>query len=360
MKTITELISWFQLEYPKLVHRMKDASHHLTVYDKIWHFYGDENSSIELNPYHLESDVFTHTMMVCKQAENAPYEVRIAALLHDIGKPSTRAVNPKNGRVSFYNHDAVSAFMALEILKREELGLSKEQQVLIFNMIALHTQIYKLSPEKLYDIGDLNLITNLIELGKADHAGRFHTKGDAVIPSIDDIRPISGVSSTRRGYPEKEVVILCGLPGAGKSYYVDKNCKDHFRVSRDESLMNLAIDSFGFGVSYEDAWKKVNQKKVDKELQSMFNRSKEADEDEWSKIVVDMTHMSKKSRRKSLSHFGSEYKKKCVVFLPDLPTLYKQNENREGKVIDKSVIERMMRSFYPPTREEFDEIEYIL
>ena len=373
-----ELVSWFQLEYPTLVQQMKDADHHLSNRDDYYSyinnvkngdpvlFFDEDKFDIikSLNPYHLESDVFTHTMMVCKQAENAPYEVQIAALLHDIGKPSTRAVNPKNGRVSFYNHDAVSAFMSLEILKREELGLSKDQQVHIFNLIALHTQIYKLSHIQLKDIGNISLVTDLIELGKADHAGRFHTAGDAVIPEIDDIfgEVLSGVSSLKRGghysTKEKEVIILVGLPAAGKSTWM-LNKEYDYPISRDWCINHLAYDALGhekaWDATYNEKWKAVDQKKVDQLLQSLY---KEANK--YDNVVVDMTHMSKKSRRKSLSHFGSEYKKKCVVFLPDMPTLFLQNGNRSGKVIDEAVINKMMRSFYPPTMEEFDEIEYVI
>jgi predicted kinase len=252
--------------------------------------------------------------------------------------------------------------MSLEILNRPELNLTKEQKVKIFNMIALHTQIYKLSVEQLAAIGDLDLVEGLIELGKADHAGRFHTAGDAVIPSIDDIRPESGVSGTKRSAQEKEVLILVGLPASGKSTwkskYINRDEDDtDVTISRDlclsyEVLLDKSIED---GLTYNEKWHKVDQKKVDKTLQWCFKEAKGK-----KKVIVDMTHMSKKSRRKSLSHFGSEYKKKCVVFLPDMKTLFLQNENRSGKVIGRDVIERMMRSFYPPTMEEFDEIEYVI
>jgi len=360
MKNMTELISWFQMEYPYLVQDMRNATHHLTTNDCLDNEldYSEPRCKPQsLNPYHLEGSVFCHTMMVCKQAENAFYEVQIAALLHDIGKPSTRKINAKNGNVSFYNHDAVSAFMALEILNRPELELREEQKVLIFNMIALHTQIYKLSVEQLYNMGDIYLVHHLIELGKADHAGRFYTEGDAVIPDISEIKPISGVSSTVRGSfdKEKEVIVLCGLPGSGKSTWVrnemrkDENFGDYV-ISRD-----YHVENNGTTHDYNKSWQEVDHKFIDKLVQTDFKLAKECDS-----VIVDMTHMSKKSRRKSLSHFGSDYKKKCVVFLPDLPKLFLQNEQRDGKVIDKSVIERMMRSFYPPTYEEFDEIEYII
>ena len=373
MNNMTQLISWFQLEYPQLVVDMKDSNHHLTYMDKMvlkehndiylnGKFQGIPSYSQQaynLNPYHLESDIFTHTMMVCKQAEKASYEVKLAALLHDIGKPSTRKVNPKNGRVSFFNHDAVSAFMSLEILKREELGLTKKQQVHIFNLIALHTQVYKLTNEQLKEIGDINLVTDLIELGKADHAGRFHTAGNAVIPDIDGIfgETLSGVSSLKRGghysTKEKEVIILIGLPASGKSSWINGIKSSQlatFIVSRDDILvMNTS------GRNYSEKWQNADQNSIDKSLQTRFKEATTV-----SQVYIDMTHMSKKSRRKSLSHFDSSYKKKAVVFLTDLQRNRLQNLNRHGKLIPEDVIQKMMRSFYPPTLEEFDEIEYVL
>lgn len=362
MNNMVELISWFQMEYSMLVADMRHATHHLTnndVGNAEINVFGANSHPVKLNPYHLEGNIWEHTLLVCKQAENASYEVKIAALLHDIGKPSTRKVNPKNGRVSFFNHDAVSAFMSLEILKREELGLSKKQIAHIFNLIALHTQIYKLTPEQLKEIGNKELVTDLIELGKADHAGRFHTAGDTVIPEINDVfgEVLSGVSSTKRGghysTKEKEVIVLVGLPASGKSTYVKEFKsinKGAFVVSRDSLITSQFPEE-----DYNEAWENVDHDKINQDLQVLFKDSKKEE-----LVVVDMTHMSKKSRRKSLSHFDSSYKKKAVVFLTDLETNMLRNSQRCGKVIDKEVIDKMMRSFYPPTLEEFDEIEYIL
>lgn len=368
---MTELVSWFQLEYPKLVSHMRQCTHHLTKRDEYNlyinntkqgspvllfdedQFYKDSS----INPYHCEGDVFTHTMMVCKQAENASYEVRIAALLHDIGKPSTRKVNPKNGRVSFFNHDAVSAFMALEILNHPFLELADIQKVRIFNTIALHTQIYKLNEEQLADIGDKDLIKNLIELGRADHGGRFHTKSDSIIPSFESLSFGSQYKNQGMIKKDKEVIVLVGLPASGKStwwrnHLSGETCQV---ISRD-----MIIEDVGKGDNYNEKWKSVDQNKVNEELERLFcfNKTKKG-KYTYDKVIVDMTHMSKKSRRRSLSHFDSSYKKKAVVFLTDLQRNKLQNESRSGKVIEQSVIDKMMRSFYPPTLEEFDEIEYV-
>lgn len=335
---MTTLVSWFQLEYPEIVQSMRESSHH-----------GES-----LNPYHIEGTIFEHTLLVCKQAEKLPYTLKLAALLHDIGKPLTRSVNPKNGNVSFYNHDAVGAFHALKILKREELGLSKKEQVFIFNLIALHTQIYKLDVEQLAAIGDKELVQGLIKLGKADHEGRFHTKGDAVIPDIEDIP----FKEPRKIGTEKEVVILVGLPASGKSTWVESFNNEfawwedyHYIVSRDSLIMQL-----GKGSNYNEKWETVDQNLVNKKLENDFRHVAKSN----SSVIVDMTHMSKKSRRRSLSHFGADYKKKAVVFLTDLEEIKLRNEGRSGKIIPEEVYDKMLKSFYPPSLSEFDEIEYVI
>jgi putative nucleotidyltransferase with HDIG domain len=64
-------------------------------------------------------DVLDHSILACDFAasEEAPLPVRLAALLHDIGKPATGAVNSA-GRLTFYQHERVSAELGRHILSR--------------------------------------------------------------------------------------------------------------------------------------------------------------------------------------------------------------------------------------------------
>ena len=167
---------------------------------------------------------------------------------------------------------------------------------------------------------------------------------------------MSGVSSVKRSAQEKEVIVLVGLPNGGKSTY--RNGKDSFIVSRDDCILAEAMlrDTIPYNESdYNNLWDKADQKNVDRLLQDRFKESKK-----WNNVIVDMTHMSKKSRRRSLSYYDSDYKKTCVVFLPDLLSICERNSKRKGKVIDNDIIQKMIRSFYLPTNAEFDEIVYIL
>lgn len=68
--------------------------------------------------WHPEGDVYIHTRIMLEMlAPDAPLELCLATLLHDIAKPPTRTIDP-DGRIRFNGHDALGAEMAIEILTR--------------------------------------------------------------------------------------------------------------------------------------------------------------------------------------------------------------------------------------------------
>lgn len=82
---------------------------------------------LEIDEHHRHKDVFDHTMIVVDRAvalETGPdgpvpapdLVLRLAALMHDIGKPKTRRFE-SGGKVSFHRHDAVGAKLTRKRLK---------------------------------------------------------------------------------------------------------------------------------------------------------------------------------------------------------------------------------------------------
>ena len=61
---------------------------------------------LEQDPVHKHKDVFHHTLAVVERTEPRA-GLRLAALLHDIGKPRTRRIGPEG--VSFHHHEVVGA-----------------------------------------------------------------------------------------------------------------------------------------------------------------------------------------------------------------------------------------------------------
>ena len=70
--SMAELINWFMIEYTDLVDDMHNCTH--------------AAKTNEPNIYHIEGDVFCHSMMVCQEARNDNIIVKLVALLHDSGK----------------------------------------------------------------------------------------------------------------------------------------------------------------------------------------------------------------------------------------------------------------------------------
>ncbi|HEX7247845.1 MAG TPA: CCA tRNA nucleotidyltransferase [Actinomycetota bacterium] len=69
---------------------------------------------LEQDPVHRHKDVLRHTYAVVERCEPDPV-LRLAALLHDIGKPSTRQITPEG--VQFHHHEVVGARMAEKRLR---------------------------------------------------------------------------------------------------------------------------------------------------------------------------------------------------------------------------------------------------
>ena len=160
------LIEWFQINYPQLCKDLLNCNHNFN--DK------------SLNPYHLESDCWSHTMLVCKVAEIYGYskEVQISALLHDIGKPKARKINPRNNHVQFFGHEELSVELAEDVLfkMQEEKIVNSNEVYEIKELIRLHSLLHKEpDPHMLFERFKNNreLYIHLVQLNQCDHLGRF-------------------------------------------------------------------------------------------------------------------------------------------------------------------------------------------
>ena len=117
--------------------------------------------------------------------------LRLAALLHDIGKPRTRRVLP-DGRVAFHHHEVVGAAMARDRLKALRFPSAVVSDV--SELIALHLRFHGYGEGEWTDsavrryVRDAgHLLTRLHVLTRADCTTRNVRKAQRLERAYDDL-----------------------------------------------------------------------------------------------------------------------------------------------------------------------------
>jgi poly(A) polymerase/tRNA nucleotidyltransferase (CCA-adding enzyme) len=92
-------------------------------------------------------DVWEHTIRALQHAadKNYPLHVKLAALLHDIGKPKTRRAGLKGKEFTFYGHEVVGERIAINIMSR--LKLPNKLADLVIKLVRNH--MFFADPDKI-------------------------------------------------------------------------------------------------------------------------------------------------------------------------------------------------------------------
>jgi poly(A) polymerase len=151
---------------------------------------------LERDEHHRHKDVYEHTLTVLEQAialeQNGPDLVlRLAALLHDIGKPRTRRFEP-DGRVSFHHHEVVGAKMTRRRMR--ELKYSKDLIDDVSTLVELHLRFHGYGTGEWTDsavrryVRDAGpLLERLHKLTRSDCTTRNRRKAGALSRSYDTL-----------------------------------------------------------------------------------------------------------------------------------------------------------------------------
>ena len=212
---------------------------------------------LEVDEHHHHKDVYEHSITVLEQAialENRlggpNLVIRLAALLHDIGKPKTRALIPGGG-VSFHHHEVVGARLAKSRLKA--LRYSGEIIDEVETLIALHLRFHGYGDGEWTDsavrryVRDAGpLLEHLHVLTRADCTTRNARKAARLAATYDGLEDRIAVlmeeeelSKIRPDLDGSEVMQLLNLkPGAmvGKALdYLLELRMDHGPLGKDKA-----------------------------------------------------------------------------------------------------------------------------
>ncbi|MGC5331626.1 CCA tRNA nucleotidyltransferase [Micromonospora sp. DT62] len=183
---------------------------------------------LEIDEHAQHKDVYEHTLTVVSNAvsyetEGPDFVLRMAALMHDVGKPATKAVG-SDGRVSFHHHEVVGARLTKARMKA--LRYPKEITAKVTALVALHLRFYGYgrgewtdSAVRRYvaDAGDLLL--RLHKLTRSDCTTRNRRKAaqlaadyDALEERIARIAAEEDLARVRPDLDGNAIMELLGVP----------------------------------------------------------------------------------------------------------------------------------------------------
>ncbi len=176
---------------------------------------------VEQDPIHRHKDVLAHTIAVVAKTRPS-LVVRMAALLHDVGKPKTRSIGPKG--VSFHHHEVVGARMARERLRA--LRFPNEQVDDISQLVYLHLRFHGYGDDLWTDsavrryVRDAGpLLDDLNELTRCDCTTRNERKArqlaermDALEARIAELREREELEAIRPDLDGQAVMAHLGIP----------------------------------------------------------------------------------------------------------------------------------------------------
>jgi poly(A) polymerase len=144
--------------------------------------------ALEQDPIHRHKDVLAHTFAVVDKT-SPDRLLRLAALLHDIGKPRTRAFGPEG--VTFHHHEVVGARMARERMTKLRYSSSDTDEVTRLVELHLRFHTYRMGwtdravRRYVRDAGPL--LSKLNELTRCDCTTRDRNKARALGQRMDEL-----------------------------------------------------------------------------------------------------------------------------------------------------------------------------
>jgi poly(A) polymerase len=224
---------------------------------------------LEIDEHAQHKDVYEHTLTVVRNAialetDGPDFTLRFASLMHDIGKPATKAVG-SDRRVSFHHHEVVGARMTKQ--RMQAMRFPKDVISDVTGLVGLHLRFYGYgrgewtdSAVRRYVTDAGPLLSRLHKLTRSDVTTRNRRKAanlaadyDALEERIARIEAEEDLARVRPDLDGNEIMRLLGLPPGplvGQAWRHLKELRlEHGPLTHDEAVAELRRWAEANGVS---------------------------------------------------------------------------------------------------------------
>jgi poly(A) polymerase len=214
---------------------------------------------LAIDEHAQHKDVYEHTLTVISNAiglerDGPDFVLRMAALMHDVGKPATKAIGP-DGRVSFHHHEVVGARLTRQRMKA--MRFPKDTITEVTDLVALHLRFYGYGRGEWTDSAVRRYVTDagplldrLHKLTRSDCTTRNRRKAaqlaadyDALEQRIARIEEQEDLARVRPDLDGNAIMELLGLPPGplvGQAWRFLKELRlDRGPLSHDEAVREL-------------------------------------------------------------------------------------------------------------------------
>lgn len=343
----------------------------------VWHSEGNAFKHTQLAYEKLEKEVFKDVNLYYSCSNTELFIIRIAVLLHDIGKGVT-TTQGKDGKWHAYGHEIEGEKIARVLLWNEDIHKRETICALIrYHMEPLRIFDSKNWIHRMFEIGSRVPWKLLYAVKMADLLGSVQLNGGTMAQDIAKMEMIKDCAKAlniwdsvdtkkiknlvkfgnnrnilpwKTNYDENKIAyVMIGLPGAGKNTVIDNDGiipTNHVHISRDDIRIQL-------GYCGPDE-KYLGNTEEENEVTRVYNEQFQNAIDNGNTIVLNNVHLKKKYRDASVSVLKSNGYKIVYVYV-EAPTLDFNYKRRDGQIA-KPRIKEMALSFEWPEATEYDEL----
>ncbi len=335
--------------------------------------------------YHAEGNVAIHTQMVIEELSKLPAFKSLdeqnkeilwtAALMHDIEKRST-SLDEGNGNISALGHARKGEKTAREILFRDfETPFAIREQITA--LVRLHGLplwlLEKANPQKKVLEASLRVNMQYLKMiAEADARGRICNDLDSLLYSLDlfelyckeqdcwdNERKFASLAgryhyfNTEDAYADyapfenfkSKVILLSGLPGMGKDYYIH---------SLDLDIPTISLDAIRRKHKISPTDKKRNGwviQEAKEEAKTYLRRGQD--------FIWNATNITTLMRKQLVDLFVDYDAYVSIVYVEKPYRVWRtQNRNREYP-LPENILDKMLHSLEIPQKTEAHEVEYV-